>query len=194
MLEEANKAAGDTLEAAMVDKKELHDSSEQQLKQLHLRPSTLKWHLRMIYGRRLMVQVTRYFRSMSDLATYTSKVAFLGRCRAFGIVPREYRVECHDIKYTTHVTRILDEFSYRLMIADLDYHRMRKAQVSRVLERLHEKLEEVVSPEDLDSVVDLAEAKYENIFEATREKQRGMFAELLKEYGIDQKKNYDKEE
>ncbi|XP_077557123.1 uncharacterized protein LOC144171925 [Haemaphysalis longicornis] len=194
MLEESNKAAGDTTEASMVDKTELHESSVMQRQKTRMSPSSLKRRLRTTYGRRTMVLVDRYFRSMSDLATYTSNAAFLVRCRAMGVVPREYRVECRDIKYTRHVVRILDECSYRLMLAHLDYNRLRKAQVSRLQERLREKLEKVMSPQDLSSVVVLAEAKHGNIFEATKDKQRGIFDELLKEYGIDQKKKGDKEE
>ncbi|XP_077562797.1 uncharacterized protein LOC144178663 [Haemaphysalis longicornis] len=192
MLDESAKGAGDTLESSMLDKTELNDSSAKQPP--HVSPSSLKRHLRKTYGRRPMELVNRYFRSMFDLASYANNAAFLMRCRAMRIVPRAYRVDCRDIKNTRHVVRILDECSYRLMLADLDYNRLRKVQVSRLLERLHEKLEKIMSPEDLSSVVVLAKAKYENIFEATRDKQRGMFADLLKEYDIDQKKGDDDDE
>ncbi|XP_064469402.1 uncharacterized protein LOC135384110 [Ornithodoros turicata] len=187
MLEESNKAAGDTLETSTNLDKSVGDMSETASK--HVSPSSLKRHLRKTYGRRPMELVNRYFRSMFDLAAYANNSAFLMRCRAMRVVPKVYRVDCRDIKNTRHVIRILDECSYRLMLADLDYNRLRKVQVTRLLERLHEKLEKIMSAEDLRNVVLLSKTKYEHIFEATRDKQRGMFAELLKEYEIDQKKD-----
>ncbi|KAH7946407.1 hypothetical protein HPB49_024547 [Dermacentor silvarum] len=195
MPEESNKAAGDTLETSALDKTEMSEtSSAKQQQQSHSSPSSLKRHLRKTYGRRPMELVNRYFRSMFDLASYANNAAFLMRCRAMRVVPRVYRVECRDIKNTRHVVRILDECSYRLMLADLDYNRLRKVQVSRLLERLHEKLEKIMSPDDLRNVVLLAKGKYENVFEATRDKQRAMFADLLKEYDIEPKKPEENEE
>ncbi|EEC00726.1 reverse transcriptase, putative [Ixodes scapularis] len=193
MLEDSNKAAGDTLETSTLDKHDMSESSGSNSKQ-HVSPSSLKRYLRKTYGRRPMELVNRYFRSMFDLASYANNAAFLMRCRAMRVVPRAYRVDCREIKNSRHVVRILDECSYRLMLADLDYNRLRKVQVTRLLERLHEKLEKIMSAEDLSSVVVLSKGKYESIFEATRDKQRNMFAELLKEYEIDQKKDDDNEE
>ncbi|KAH6931584.1 hypothetical protein HPB50_025473 [Hyalomma asiaticum] len=193
MPEESNKAAGDTLETSALDKTEMSDTSSAK-QQSHSSPSSLKRHLRKTYGRRPMELVNRYFRSMFDLASFANNAAFLMRCRAMRVVPRAYRVECRDIKNTRHVVRILDECSYRLMLADLDYNRLRKVQVSRLLERLHEKLEKIMSPDDLRNVVLLAKGKYENVFEATRDKQRAMFNELLKEYDIEPNKKAEENE
>lgn len=190
MLEESNKAAGDTMEMNALEKNDMSESSGSKQ---HVSPSSLKRHLRKTYGRRPMELVNRYFRSMFDLAAYANNAAFLMRCRAMRVVPKAYRVDCQEIKNTRHVVRILDECSYRLMLADLDYNRLRKVQVSRLLERLHEKLEKIMSPEDLSSVVVLSKAKYENIFETTRDKQRNLFAELMKEYEIEQKKEENEE-
>uniref|UniRef100_G3MMN1 Uncharacterized protein n=1 Tax=Amblyomma maculatum TaxID=34609 RepID=G3MMN1_AMBMU len=190
MPEESNKAAGDTMETSALGKDDkMSDTSANKQS-----PSSLKRHLRKTYGRRPMELVNRYFRSMFDLASYANNAAFLMRCRAMRVVPRVYRVDCRDIKNTRHVVRILDECSYRLMLADLDYNRLRKVQVSRLLERLHEKLEKIMSPDDLRNVVVLAKARYENVFEATRDKQRAMFADLLKEYEIEPKKTEENEE
>uniref|UniRef100_A0A1E1WZW5 Putative reverse transcriptase n=1 Tax=Amblyomma aureolatum TaxID=187763 RepID=A0A1E1WZW5_9ACAR len=191
MPEESNKAAGDTMETSALGKDDKMSDTSANKQQS---PSSLKRHLRKTYGRRPMELVNRYFRSMFDLASYANNAAFLMRCRAMRVVPRVYRVECRDIKNTRHVVRILDECSYRLMLADLDYNRLRKVQVSRLLERLHEKLEKIMSAEDLRNVVVLAKARYENIFEATRDKQRAMFADLLKEYEIEPKKGEENEE
>lgn len=193
MPEESNKAAGDTLETSALDKTEMSDTSSAK-QQSHSSPSSLKRHLRKTYGRRPMELVNRYFRSMFDLASFANNAAFLMRCRAMRVVPRAYRVECRDIKNTRHVVRILDECSYRLMLADLDYNRLRKVQVSRLLERLHEKLEKIMSPDDLRNVVLLAKGKYENVFEATRDKQRAMFNDLLKEYDIEPNKKAEENE
>lgn len=192
MMEDSTKAAGDTLESSVLDKHKMSESSGSHKQQVS--PSSLKRRLRKTYGRRPMELVNRYFRSMFDLAEYANNAAFLMRCRAMRIVPKAYRVDCREIKNTRHVVRILDECSYRLMLADLDYNRLRKVQVTRLLERLHEKLEKIMSAEDLSSVVDLSKGKYENIFEETRDRQCNMFAELLKEYEIDQKKVEDNEE
>lgn len=193
MLEDSTKAAGDTMESSVLDQRNTSESSGSQKQ--HVSPSSLKRHLRKTYGRRPMELVNRYFRSMFDLAAYANNAAFLMRCRAMRIVPKAYRVDCGEIKNTRHVVRILDECSYRLMLADLDYNRLRKVQVTRLLERLHDKLEKIMSAEDLNSVVVLSKGKYETTFEATRDKQRNMFAELLKEYDIDQqKKDQDNEE
>ncbi|XP_077548050.1 uncharacterized protein LOC144160737 [Haemaphysalis longicornis] len=189
---ESNKAAGDTHEMTMLDKTQLNGSLTKQPQQLSR--SSLKRHLLKTYGLRPLDLVNRYFRSMFDVAVYASNAAFLMRCEAMRIVPREYRVDCRDIKYTHHVARILDECSFRLMLADLDYNQLRKLQKSRVLERLREKLEKVMSTEDLSSVVLMAEAKYETIFETTRDKQRGIFTDLLKEYDIDKNEENEKEE
>lgn len=196
MPEESNKAAGDTLETSALDKTDMSETSanKQQQQQSHSSPSSLKRHLRKTYGRRPMEMVNRYFRSMFDLASYANNAAFLMRCRAMRVVPRVYRVDCRDIKNTRHVVRILDECSYRLMLADLDYNRLRKVQVSRLLERLHEKLEKIMSSDDLRNVVLLAKGKYENVFEATRDKQRAMFNDLLKEYDIEPNKKTEENE
>lgn len=171
------------------------DGSETSVESLQpLTPSSLKRHLRKAYGRRPMELVSRYFRAIFDLSAYANKAAFLARCRAMRVVPADYRVECPDIKNTRHVIRILDKCSYKLMLADLDYNRMRKVQVSRLLELLHQKLAKVLSHEDLHSVLALSKTKYENIFEVTREQQRGLFADLLKEYQINGKEEEESED
>ncbi|KAK8768410.1 uncharacterized protein LOC144135124 [Amblyomma americanum] len=188
---ESNKAAGDTVGTSTLGK---DDNMSEASANKQQSPSSLKRHLRKTYGRRPMELVSRYFRSMFDLALYANNAAFLMRCRAMRVVPRTYRVECRDINNTRHVVRILDECSYRLMLADLDYNRLRKVQVSRLIERLHEKLQKIISPEDLRKVVVMAKARYENIFEATRDKQRAMFADLLKEYEIEPKKTGENQE
>ncbi|XP_077547766.1 uncharacterized protein LOC144160012 [Haemaphysalis longicornis] len=194
MLGHSNLASGDSRATTMLDKKGLNGSPVKKPPPPYLSRSTLKRHLRRTYGRRPMELVKRYFRSMFDLADYASYAAFLLRCRDMRIVPRCYRVECPGIKYTRHVLRILDECSYRLMLADLDYHRLRKLQLSSFLERVHERLEKIVSPEDLNALVVLAKAKYDDIIHTSRVKQLGMFEELLKEYGIGQEKKDAKEE
>ncbi|KAH9361810.1 hypothetical protein HPB48_003781 [Haemaphysalis longicornis] len=168
MLGHSNLASGDTRATSMLDKTGLNGSPVKKPPPPYLSRSTLKRHLRRTYGRRPMELVKRYFRSMFDLADYASYAAFLLRCRDMRIVPRCYRVECPDIKYTRHVLRILDECSYRLMLADLDYHRLRKLQLSSFLERVHERLEKIVSPEDLNAMVVLAKAKYNDIIHTSR--------------------------
>ncbi|XP_050051664.1 uncharacterized protein [Dermacentor andersoni] len=188
----AKGGCGDTLEPIETSKTEGSDISVDSQQQLS--PSSLKRHLRKAYGRRPMELVSRYFRAIFDLAAYANKAAFLARCRATRVVPPDYRVECRDIKNTRHIVRILDKCSYKLMLADLDYNRMRKVQVSRLLELLHEKLEKALSPEDLHNVLALSKAKYEKIFEATREQQRSLFTELLKEYEINAKEEGENEE
>ncbi|XP_075535737.1 uncharacterized protein LOC142571345 [Dermacentor variabilis] len=188
----AKGGCGDTLDAVETSKTEGSDISVDSQQQLS--PSSLKRHLRKAYGRRPMELVSRYFRAIFDLAAYANKAAFLARCRATRVVPPDYRVECRDIKNTRHIVRILDKCSYKLMLADLDYNRMRKVQVSRLLELLHEKLEKALTPEDLRNVLALSKAKYEKIFEATREQQRSLFTELLKEYEINAKEEGENEE
>ncbi|XP_077559198.1 uncharacterized protein LOC144174390 [Haemaphysalis longicornis] len=186
ILEAPIKAAGDTLDTGMLDETEPNDSSAEPPEKTPVSASTLSWQQRKIYGRRSTELVKSYFRCMYELATHAN---FLMRCRAMRMVRRPYRVECDAIKNTRHVDRILDECSYRLMLADLDYNRLRKVQVPGLLERLHEQMKIIMSQEDLSSVVVMAKAKYENMFEgATRDKQRGMFAELLKECEFEQNK------
>ncbi|KAH6946933.1 hypothetical protein HPB50_016179 [Hyalomma asiaticum] len=146
--------------------------------------SLLKRELRKDYGRRAVELVCRYFRAIYNLSAYANKIAFLKRCRFMGVVPVEYRVECPDIKNTRNVVRILDTCSYKLMLADLKYSRMRKVQVSRLLELLHERLASLLSSKDLQKVLAFFKAKYESIFEETRLKQRAKLAELLEEYAI----------
>ncbi|KAH6948801.1 hypothetical protein HPB50_026384 [Hyalomma asiaticum] len=152
-----------------------------------LMPSSLKSQILRDYGRRPVKLVTRYFRGVLDFSAHANKAVFLDRCRSKTVVPAEYRVECPAIKNTSNVVRILDMCSYKLMLADLDYNRIRKAQVSRKLELLHEKLEKVLTSEDLQNVLALCEKKYDNVFKATRDKQRAMFADLLEEYEINGK-------
>ncbi|XP_077548056.1 uncharacterized protein LOC144160742 [Haemaphysalis longicornis] len=151
----------DTLEISALGKVKVHMSSA---KQPPLNPSWLRRHLRETYGRRTMVLVKQYFRCMSDLAMYTNNAALLLRCRAMRIVPPEYRVRSRDTTCTRQVARILDECSYRLMLADLDYNLVRKLQVYAFLEPLLNKLEEIMYPEDLSHMVVLAEAMYGDVF------------------------------
>ncbi|KAH9360481.1 hypothetical protein HPB48_009656 [Haemaphysalis longicornis] len=146
----------------MLDETEPNDSSAEPPEKTPLSASTLNWQQRKIYGRRSTELVKSYFRCMYELATHAN---FLMRCRAMRMVRRPYRVECDAIKNTRHVDRILDECSYRLMLADLDYNRLRKVQVSGLLERLHEQMKIIMSQEDLSSVVVMAKTKYENMFE-----------------------------
>ncbi|XP_077544512.1 uncharacterized protein LOC144156637 [Haemaphysalis longicornis] len=152
---------------------------------------TLDRQLRKTGGRRSRELVNIYCHFNWDLATHANNAAFLMRCRAMSMVPRPYRVQCDAIKNTRHVDGILDECSYRLMLADLEYNRLRKTQLSRLLERLHGQLKAILPPEELRSVEVMAEAIYENIFVATGNKQRGMFAELLKEYELEPNKYED---
>ncbi|XP_077547956.1 uncharacterized protein LOC144160574 [Haemaphysalis longicornis] len=194
MMDECDKVSGDSPETSKRDNTEPSGSSAKLPQEPHLSRTSLKRHLRKTYGQRLLERVKRYFRCMLDHAAYASNAVFLMRCRAMRILPRDYRVECRDIKNTNHVVRILDECSYRLMLADLHYNKLRKAQVSSLMDRLLKKLEKNLSPEDLSSVVGLAKAKYENVFDATSYRQNSMFDELLKEYGIDQKKKGVKKE
>ncbi|KAH7977369.1 hypothetical protein HPB49_001095 [Dermacentor silvarum] len=190
---QAKGGCGDTLEQqAELSKAESSDASVDS--QQALSPTSLKRHLRKAYGRRPMELVSRYFRAIFDLAAFANKAAFLARCRATRVVPPDYRVECREIKNTRHIVRILDKCSYKLMLADLEYNRMRKVQVSRLLELLHQKLEKVLTAEDLENVLSLSKAKYENIFEATRNRQRTLFTELLKEYEISGKEEEDSED
>ncbi|KAL1424745.1 hypothetical protein MTO96_019890 [Rhipicephalus appendiculatus] len=183
---------GDAVE--QIDSSPKTDGSESSVESHQpLTPSSLKRHLRKTYGRRPMELVSRYFRAIFDLSAYANKAAFLARCRAMRVVPTDYRVDCPDIKNTRNVVRILDKCSYKLMLADLDYNRMRKVQVSRLLELLHQKLAKALSHDDLHSVLALSKAKYENIFEATREQQRATFADLLKEYKISGKEVVEEE-
>ncbi|XP_077543385.1 uncharacterized protein LOC144155666 [Haemaphysalis longicornis] len=188
ILEVPIKAAGDTLDTGMLDETERKELSAEQSGKT---ASTLNRPLPKTSGRRSTELVNIYCRSMWDLATHANNAALLMRCRAMRIVPRRYRVKCDAIKNTRQVDRILDECSYRLMLADLDYSRLRKTQLSRFLERLHEQLKAILPTEELNSVVVMAEAIYENIFEATWNKQRAMFAELVKEYELEPNKNED---
>lgn len=182
ILEAPMKAAGDTLDMGMLDEKEPKELPAEQLEKPRMTASTLNRPLRKVSGHRSTELVNIYCRSMWDLATHTNNAAFLMRCRAMRIVPWPYRVECVSIKNTYHVDRILNGCSYRLLLADLDYSRLRKKQLSRLLQRLHKQLKAILPPEELSCVVVMAEAIYENVFEATRNKQRGMLAELVKEY------------
>ncbi|XP_077504900.1 uncharacterized protein LOC144114804 [Amblyomma americanum] len=192
MLEDASKACGDTLEACEQEKPEKVDAAEpageppdQELElPMPSSPTSLKRHLRKAYGRRPMELVSRYFRSLHDLATFANNETFLSRCRDLQMVPPAYRVECRGIKNTQHVIRILDKCSYRLMLADLEYNKVRKVQVSRLLEIQHEKLKMIMTEEDLHYILMMSKEKYENVFEATRDEQRGAFAQLLREYEI----------
>ncbi|XP_077548047.1 uncharacterized protein LOC144160728 [Haemaphysalis longicornis] len=194
MLEDSNEAEGDILDTSIVDEAEVDGSSAEQSPQPHLSPASLTRHLCNIYGRRPMRLVNRYFRFMFNLAVFSSNVTYLTRCRTLRVVPREYRAECPDIKNTHRVARILDDCSYQLMVADLKYNRKRKLQVSRFVERLLEKLEEVMSPEDLGSVVALASSKYKDVLGISRDEQRYMFAELLTENDTDPEQEDNQEE
>ncbi|KAH9360555.1 uncharacterized protein LOC144167232 [Haemaphysalis longicornis] len=175
----------------MMDETEPNELPGEQPGKPLVNASTLDRRLRKTGGRCSKELVNIYCRSMWDLATHANNAAFLIRCRAIRIVPRPYRVECDAIKNTRHVDRILDECSYRLMLADLDYNRLRKVQLSRLLERLHEQLKAILPLEELSSVEVMAKTIYENIFVATRNKQRGLFAELLKEYKLAPRKYED---
>ncbi|KAH8034481.1 hypothetical protein HPB51_024736 [Rhipicephalus microplus] len=155
--------------------------------------SHLKRHLRKTYGRRPMELVSRYFRAVFDYSTYTTKLAFLRRCRSMRVVPEEYRVVCHEIKNTRRIIQILDKCSYKLMLADLDYNQMRKTQVARLLELLHKKIEKALSHDDLQSMLNLSKIKYVQAFESARAKQRAKFDQLLKEYKLDGKEEEEAE-
>ncbi|KAH8034469.1 hypothetical protein MRX96_003284 [Rhipicephalus microplus] len=181
MPKELNKAAGDTLETSALSKAEVVATPAQtSLPGL----KSLKRHLRKTYGDRSSEMVSRYFRSMLDLASYDNHTTFLMRCRTKQVVPHAYRIYCNNVKSTKQVVRILDEYTHKLMLSDLTYNRLRKVQVSTLIARLYEKLEKILSPDDFKSVVLLAKGKYESVFKATRDKQRAMFDDLLKERGI----------
>ncbi|XP_077544513.1 uncharacterized protein LOC144156653 [Haemaphysalis longicornis] len=168
----------------MMDEMESMELPGGQPEKQYVNAATLDRQLRKTGDRRSMQLVNSYCRLMWDLATHSNNAAFLMRCRAMRIVPRPYRIECDAIKNTRHVDRILDECSYRLMLSDLNYNRLRKVQVYRLLERLNCQLKAILPPEELRSVEVMAKAIHDNIFVATRNEQRGMFAELLKEYEL----------
>ncbi|KAH6946934.1 hypothetical protein HPB50_016180 [Hyalomma asiaticum] len=149
-----------------------------------LTPTLVKRQVREDYGRRAMELVSRYLRVISDFSAHASKVDFLNHCRIIGVVPVEYRVHCPDIYSTRRVLRLLGICSFKLMLADLDYHGMRKVQLLRLLERLRESLASLLSSKDLQKVLALSKAKYESTVEDTRLKQRVKLEELLEEYEI----------
>ncbi|KAH9360662.1 hypothetical protein HPB48_004794 [Haemaphysalis longicornis] len=185
MLDESNEEAADALEASLIDNVELNDSSDEQPPEVHTGLSSLKQCLRVTYGRHAMPPLGRYFRSVFELAKCSSNLAFLERCRAMCVVPRHYRAQCRrGIKYTRRVGRILDETSYRLMLADLQYSRLRKEDLRRFLVVLKEQLENNLSLRDLSHVADLGEAKYAKIFDEAMDEHHGILAE--QEYGIEQ--------
>ncbi|KAH6948804.1 hypothetical protein HPB50_026387 [Hyalomma asiaticum] len=183
MSDVAVKGCGDALEVSDVLEADGSDSSSVDSLE-PLIPSSLERQILRDYGRRPVEIVICYFRGVLDFSAYANKAAFLGRCRSKRVVPVQYRVECPDIKNTHNIVRILDICSYKLMVADLDYNRIRKGQVSRKLEMLHENLANVLSAQDLHNVLALCKEKYNSVLKATREKQRAMFAELLEEYKI----------
>ncbi|XP_077541151.1 uncharacterized protein LOC144153372 [Haemaphysalis longicornis] len=80
------------------------------------------------------------------------------------IVPRDYRVQCRGIKYTRHIGRILDECSYRIMLADLDYSRVLHVLLRRSLVDLNGKLANILFPKDMSRMAYLAKAKYAKTF------------------------------
>ncbi|KAH6945529.1 hypothetical protein HPB50_008875 [Hyalomma asiaticum] len=153
---------------------------------------SLKRKLRKDYGARVMEPLSRYLRAIYDLSAYANKVTFLDQCRIMNVVPVEYRVQCPDINNTRNVVRLLGICSYKLLLADLEYSRTRKEQVAHLLELLYEELAGVLSSEDLHDVLAVSKVKYENVYQATREKQRAMFVELLEEYEINVRKEKDK--
>lgn len=183
MSDVATKGGGDASEDLDALKGDGGDSSRVDSLE-SLVPSSLKRQLLRHYGRRPVEIVSWYLRTTLDLSAYANKVAFLDRCRSKSVVPAEYRVECPDIKKNGNVVRLLDKCSYKLMLVDLDYNRLGKAQVSAQLQLLHKKLATVLHSEDLQKVLALCKDKYEKVFEATREKQRAMFAELIEEYEL----------
>ncbi|KAH6944479.1 hypothetical protein HPB50_003363 [Hyalomma asiaticum] len=191
MSEVATKRGGDASEVLDGLKAHGNDSSSVDSTE-PLTLFSLKRKLRKDYGRRVMEPLSRYFRAIYDLSAFANKVTFLDQCRIMNVVPPEYRVQCPDINNTRTVVRLLGICSYKLLLADLEYSWARKDQVAHLLELLYEELAGVLSSEDLHDVLAVSKVKYENVFEATQEKQRVMFAELLEEYEINSKKEKDK--
>ncbi|KAH6946943.1 hypothetical protein HPB50_016189 [Hyalomma asiaticum] len=191
MSDAATKRGGDTSEVLDGLKAHGNDSSSVDSTE-PLTLFSLKRKLRKDYGRRVMELLSRYFRAIYDLSAFANKVTFLDQCRIMNVVPAEYRVQCPGINNTRNVVRLLGICSYKLMLADLEDSWTRKDQVTHLLELLHDELADVLSSEDLHNVLALSKVKYENDFEATQEKQRVMFAELLEEYDINVRKEKDK--
>lgn len=96
-----------------------------------LTPSSPERHPCKAYGRRpveLMEPVRPSYRR--SLAVNGNKMVYPARCRSIRVVPAVCIAEFAQIRDPRHVVRILDTSSYKLMLTDLDYNRMRK--VSRI--------------------------------------------------------------
>ncbi|KAK8779304.1 hypothetical protein V5799_019355 [Amblyomma americanum] len=180
MSEDPNNAAGDATDTSALDKDDKMSETSANIRQSIL---SLKRHVRKTYGPRPMKLVSRYFRCITNVAVYAGRAAFLELCRLKPVMPQVYRVEYLGIKDVHHVIRIPDRCSYRLMMDDDKYVRMRRMRASRLLDRLYAKLEKIMSVEDLINMMILAIARYVNIFNATRDKRRAMFLDMIEKYG-----------
>ncbi|KAH7957009.1 hypothetical protein HPB52_014207 [Rhipicephalus sanguineus] len=100
---------GDTLEQIDTTKTHGTESSVESLQALT--SSSLKRHLRKVYGRLPTELVKRYLRAILDLSACVNKAPFMARCMHSEGRPAHYRVACPDVTNTHCVIRVLDKCS-----------------------------------------------------------------------------------
>ncbi|KAH6932881.1 hypothetical protein HPB50_010489 [Hyalomma asiaticum] len=96
-----------------------------------LTPSSSQRQPRKVYGRRPMEIVQPVLPShLRSPGVYGSKMVHPARCHSKRVVLVVRLAELSQMRDPGHVVRILDICSHKLMLTDLDYNRMRKAQLS----------------------------------------------------------------
>ncbi|XP_022699589.1 knob-associated histidine-rich protein-like isoform X2 [Varroa jacobsoni] len=126
--------------------------------------------------------MVRYNKLGSQFADFSNNVAFLTRCANMMMVPKSHRVYNDHVRNTRAVVRLLDQCSYRVMIADLEHNRRRKYQVMKNRERIEIRLKDIMSPEDFEEVRKICDENREVHFTEVKERQRKEYQDLLDEY------------
>jgi len=128
--------------------------------------------------------VKKYSDNRLSLAEYSNSIKYLTRCRQLGVIPSEYWQDTDQMKKTKNIQALLDEFSFRLMMADLDYNKRRRDQVSKHLQQLKPKLRDEISEEQMHRLNDVVSDEYNRLYISIKEEQRAKVVELLKAYDM----------
>ncbi|XP_003744139.1 uncharacterized protein LOC100905288 [Galendromus occidentalis] len=150
----------------------------------------LRERIKQKYQAKTVNLLVRYNKLGSQFADFSNNVAFLSRCANMSMIPKLHRVYNHEVRNTRVVVRILDQCSYKILMADLDHNRRRKYQVRKNRESVEHRLREIMSEEDFDEIQKICAENEEQHFSEVKEKQRREFSELVEEYKINETARY----
>ena len=141
---------------------------------------TFKQYLTTRYGSRLHQFSNRLKRLSNQIASAKNRTLFLERCRHHKITPRFLNIKCPIS--SPHARKLTKQYQHDILRETLKQTRAQLHQKTKQLNRLNEKIREIVSPEDFEKIQTIVNKSRDRTFNKLKEKLRKKFDFLLKKH------------